>query len=50
VYRNNAKVASAINNGGRYTDTIRVKGSGTLTYKVCNAGTSTCSGNAAVSY
>ena len=50
VYRNNAKVASGLNNSGRYTDAVKIKGRGTLTYKVCNAGTGTCSGNASVSY
>ncbi|GAB3745338.1 S8 family serine peptidase [Lysobacter olei] len=50
VYRNNAKVASGVNNSGRYTDAVKIKGRGTLTYKVCNAGTGTCSGNASVSY
>lgn len=50
VYRNNSRIAASINNSGSYTDAVKVNGSGTLTYRVCNAGTSTCSGNASVSY
>ena len=50
VYRNNSKVRSAVNNAGSYTDAVKVNGSGTLTYKVCNAGTTSCSANAAVAY
>jgi len=47
VYRNSTKIASAINNVGSYKDSIG--GSGTLTYKVCNAGSTTsCSANATV--
>ncbi|HEV8692956.1 MAG TPA: S8 family serine peptidase, partial [Lysobacter sp.] len=50
VYRNGSKVKSAISNTGSTTDAVKVRGSGTLTYKVCNAGGSTCSGNATVNY
>ncbi|TWI14410.1 S8 family serine peptidase [Aerolutibacter ruishenii] len=50
VYRDNAKVGTGVNNTGSYLDAIKIKGRGTLTYKVCNAGTATCSGNASVSY
>ena len=50
VFRNNARVAASVNNAGRYTDSVKVTGSGTLTYKVCNAGTTSCSANASVNY
>jgi subtilisin family serine protease len=50
VYRNNARIAASVNNSGSYTDAYKVSGTGTLTYKVCNAGTTSCSGNASVSY
>jgi subtilisin family serine protease len=50
VYRNGSKIKSAMSNTGSYTDAIKVSGSGTLTYKVCNAGTNDCSGNASVNY
>lgn len=47
VYRNNSKFKSAINNTGSTSDSTKVKG--TLTYKVCNAGSTTsCSANATV--
>ncbi|MDQ3038743.1 MAG: S8 family serine peptidase, partial [Pseudomonadota bacterium] len=46
VYRNNTKIA-AISNSGSFSDSTGVKG--TLTYKVCNAGSTTsCSANASV--
>ena len=50
VYRNNSKVKSAISNTGSYSEAVKVRGSGTLTYRVCNAGTTSCSSNASVSY
>jgi hypothetical protein len=50
VYRNNSKIAAATNNTGSYTDSVKVRGSGTFTYKVCSAGTSDCSANASVNY
>jgi serine protease len=50
VYRNGGKVKSAIANTGSATDAVKVRGSGTLTYKVCNAGSSSCSGNATVNF
>jgi subtilisin family serine protease len=50
IYRNGSKIRSATANTGSYTDAVKVRGSGTLTYQVCNAGTSTCSGNASVGY
>ena len=50
VYRNGSKVKSAISNTGSYSEAVKVRGSGTLTYRVCNAGTTSCSANASVSY
>jgi serine protease len=50
VYRNGSRIASAVSNTGSYTDQLKVRGSGTLTYQVCNAGTSSCSNEAQVSY
>ena len=50
VYRGTAKVKSAIANTGAATDSVKVRGTGTLTYKVCNAGTTSCSNNATVNY
>jgi hypothetical protein len=47
VYRNGAKVMT-VSNTGSATDNINKKGSGTYTYKVCSAGTTTCSNTAQV--
>ncbi|HEX2121044.1 MAG TPA: M36 family metallopeptidase [Thermoanaerobaculia bacterium] len=48
VYRNNVRVTTTANDGA-HTDQIG-KGGGTLTYRVCEAGTNTCSNNASVSF
>ncbi|MDQ3511074.1 MAG: S8 family serine peptidase, partial [Pseudomonadota bacterium] len=50
IYRNGSVVRSATNNTGSYTDAIRTSGSGTMTYKICNAGTADCSANASVNF
>ncbi len=47
IYRNGAVIATTINDGA-YTDNINKKGTATYTYKVCLAGTSTCSNEATV--
>ena len=47
VYGNGAIIATV--SGTTYTDTIG-RGSGTRTYRVCTAGTSTCSSSVTVSY
>jgi subtilisin family serine protease len=47
VYRNGAKVTTTANDGA-YTDPINVKGAATYTYKVCDAGTTTCSNTVTV--
>ena len=43
IYRNGSVVKSTANDGAE-TDTINQKGRGTYAYKVCEAGTATCSG------
>ena len=48
VYRNNAKVTTTANDG-THTDKLN-KGAGTYVYKVCEASTTTCSGNVTVSF
>jgi subtilisin family serine protease len=47
VFRNGARITTTTNDGF-YTDNINKKGSGSYTYKVCEAGTSTCSNEAKV--
>ncbi len=49
IYRDGNIVASNVG-GSSYTDVIGAKGSATYTYKVCNAGTSTCSDTEVVSF
>jgi aqualysin 1 len=50
VYRNNVRILTGTANDGFQTDNIGGKGAGTFTYRVCNAGTSTCSNNSAVTF
>ena len=50
IYRDGTRIQSARSNTGSYSESLRVSGSGTLVYRVCNAGTSTCSADAAVNY
>jgi hypothetical protein len=49
VFRNGIKVATTANDEF-YTDPIGGKGGGTYTYKVCEAGTTTCSPDMTVSF
>jgi matrixin len=50
IYRNGGVVSSTVNDGA-YTDNINKKGgSGSYTYQVCVAGTSTCTNSVAVSF
>ena len=49
VWRNTTKISTTANDGA-HTDKIGQKGSGTYTYKVCEAGTSTCSANVSVTF
>lgn len=48
VYRNNGKIATV--SGSAYTDNIDARGSGSYTYRVCEAGTSTCSNSVTVTF
>ena len=50
VYRNNVRILTSTANDGFQTDGIGGKGAGTFTYRVCNAGTSTCSNNSTVTF
>ncbi len=47
VYRNGAFIAVTANDG-THDDNIRKKGGGSYTYKVCEAGTNTCSNDATI--
>jgi PKD repeat protein len=49
VYRSGARIATTANDGA-YTDNLGTKGSGSYTYKVCEAGTGTCSREVAVTF
>ncbi|OFW17252.1 MAG: hypothetical protein A3F70_10110 [Acidobacteria bacterium RIFCSPLOWO2_12_FULL_67_14] len=49
VYRGGAVVATTANDGA-YTDNIDQRGGGSYTYKICEAGTSTCSNDAVASF
>ena len=49
VYRGGAKVATTPNDGF-HTDSTGQKGGGSLTYQVCEAGTTTCSNSVTVSF
>lgn len=47
VFRNGVKITTTANDGA-HTDTLAKGSTGTFTYKVCEAGTNTCSSNASV--
>lgn len=49
LYRDGTRLTST-NNDGFHTDNLRQKGGGSHTYRACEAGTNTCSGNAQVSF
>jgi subtilisin family serine protease len=49
VYRNDGYVGTTANDGS-HSDVIGGKGGGTFTYRVCNAGTTTCSNNSTVAF
>ena len=49
VRRNGAVVVTTANDG-LFTDTIGGKGGGTYTYRVCQAGTTTCSPEVTVGF
>jgi hypothetical protein len=50
IYRNGVVVATVPNIPGFYTDNIGVRGKGTYTYRVCNAGTQNCSNQVTVRF
>jgi PKD repeat protein len=47
IFRNGIKITTTANDGA-YTDNINLKGSGSYTYKVCEAGTTKCSNQSTV--
>ena len=49
VFRNNTNVATVANTGS-LTDNIDVRGGGSYTYRVCEAGTTTCSNTVTISF
>jgi len=49
VYRDGDIITTTANDGA-HTDNINKKGSGTFTYKICEAGTSVCSSESVVSF
>jgi subtilisin len=49
VYRDGALIATTANDGA-YTDNINARGGGSYTYRVCEAGTSSCSNEATVTF
>jgi PKD repeat protein len=50
VWRNGVKTTTATANDGFFTDVIPGKGGGSFTYKICEAGTSTCSAEVSASF
>jgi hypothetical protein len=50
IYRNGIRIATVLNNMGRYTDSTGQKGRATFTYKVCEAGTQNCSNEVTVRF
>src|SRR5437763_10228762 len=50
VYRNGVLIATVPNIPGFYTDHIGVRGKGTYTYRVCDAGTQNCSNQVTVRF
>jgi hypothetical protein len=49
VFRDNVRIATTLNDDA-YTDNIDNRGGGSYTYKLCEAGTTTCSNEATVSF
>jgi hypothetical protein len=50
IYRNGVLIATMPNIPGFYTDHIGVRGKGTYTYRVCDAGTQNCSNQVTVRF
>jgi hypothetical protein len=49
VYRNGARITTTSNDGA-YTDNINTRGGGSYTYRLCEAGTTTCSNQVTVTF
>jgi hypothetical protein len=49
IYRNGAKIITTVNDGV-YADALGKRAAGTYTYRICGAGTSTCSNSVSVVY
>jgi hypothetical protein len=49
IFRNGGKVVTTPNDGA-HTDNIGAKGGGSYTYRVCEAGTNTCSGDVTITF
>ncbi|MBR9990579.1 MAG: S8 family serine peptidase [Gemmatimonadetes bacterium] len=49
VFRDGSNIATTANDGA-YTDNTGIRGGGSLTYRVCEAGTSTCSNDVTVNF
>jgi serine protease len=50
VYRSGSKVGAGVANTGVYNDSVKVRGTGSFSYQVCNTGTTACSATVSVSY
>jgi subtilisin family serine protease len=50
LYRNGSVYVASLSNSHRFVDTFRNTGAGSVTYKVCNAGTSECTSTVTVNY
>ncbi len=50
IFRDNSKLTPPAPNSGVFTHSTNERGGGTHTYRVCEAGTSTCSNNVTVTY
>ena len=49
IYRN-GMIYNSRRNNYTFTDNFRIVGSGTMTYKICNQGTTECSNDVTVNY
>lgn len=49
IYRN-GMIYNSRRNNYTFTDTFRIVGTGTMTYKICNQGTSECSNDVSITY
>jgi hypothetical protein len=49
IFRNGSATTTMANSGA-FTDHINVRGGGSYTYRVCEAGTSTCSADVTITF